>query len=681
MDDEVALGIQVRSQDLSRGNETLQEHIARFAMLRPALTREIGRLNVEGQKRVIVMAVYTGDDAVTDEDRAQAVVADVILLDRIDINYYTALTAHLGLAARYQFLSDLVPGKVIPGLSITVPAVRSRMGGHNCYTFSISPEYLLKISYVSHRAKGKPSDVDKYQRMVSKSRLKRIASYITEDGIFPTNIVVNIDKGRRGRGLRFERARQDEEWDQRSATFGWLTVAPAYKSAWIIDGQHRLYAYSGHPRAARSVVSVLAFEDLPPSQQAQLFIDINAQQKSVKQSLLQELYAELHWDSEDVEDRTSAVISKAIQTLGQERDSPLYDRVLLSDTTRTPQRCISLTSMFSVLEKTGFYRVARRGMPSEAGPLWTDDNDRTLRRTVGIAKAWFQQIVAGATDWWVLGADAGGGLAMNDGVTVCLNVLKSVFDHLESTGHRLVELSADEVVAFIHPFGAAMGEYFGARSEDERRGFRALRGIEGQTRGMRQAQAALRERFPEFNPAGLQDFLEREKARTNERGQAAVQSIETVLQRLVIEELKDHFTATVEEWWYEGIPESVRTAATERMERDKNLRGGKEYYFNLIDYRNIALAHWSIFQRILAYDESGNMQRKTQWLVEVNNLRNRVMHGSSGVSITQEQLGALQEYEAWLTNQLKTGGLVDEESGEAPADATSPDEPDPPLEA
>ena len=45
------------------------------------------------------------------------------------------------------------------------------------------------------------------------------------------------------------------------------------------------------------MVSVMAFVGLEASEQARLFVDINARQKKVKQSLLQELYSELHWDA------------------------------------------------------------------------------------------------------------------------------------------------------------------------------------------------------------------------------------------------------------------------------------------------------------------------------------------------------------------------------------------------
>lgn len=131
------------------------------------------------------------------------------------------------------------------------------MGGHNCYSFSISPEYLLKISYVSHRSKGKASDINTYQRMLAKKRLTKIKDYISDDGIFPTNIILNFERGR----LNFEKITQqtDVNDDLEVGVLGWLDIRPAYKSAWIIDGQHRLFAYSGHEKALKSKLSVLVF--------------------------------------------------------------------------------------------------------------------------------------------------------------------------------------------------------------------------------------------------------------------------------------------------------------------------------------------------------------------------------------------------------------------------------------
>src|SRR5258708_36175192 len=98
------------------------------------------------------------------------------------------------------------------------------MAGGTAYTFSVSPEYLLKIAFVSHRAKGKASDIDAYQRLLKKGRLRSIRQYITDGGIFPTNIVINIAEHR---WLTFDRGKQ--ECEGKSSLFGVLYFQPAYR--------------------------------------------------------------------------------------------------------------------------------------------------------------------------------------------------------------------------------------------------------------------------------------------------------------------------------------------------------------------------------------------------------------------------------------------------------------------
>jgi len=84
-------------------------------------------------------------------------------------------------------------------------------------------------------------------------------------------------------------------------------------------------------------------------------------QKAVKQSLLQELYAELHWDAEEPQERVQAIISKAIQELDVDPSSPLYQRIQKADESKDETRCITLTSIYSAIEKKGFYIVKEKG--------------------------------------------------------------------------------------------------------------------------------------------------------------------------------------------------------------------------------------------------------------------------------------------------------------------------------
>jgi DNA sulfur modification protein DndB len=547
----------------------------------------------------------------------------------------------------------MLPGKEVAGLTIRIPAIKTKMGGYNCYTFSISPEYLLKISYVSHRSKGKASDINTYQRMLAKNRLKKIREYITDDGIFPTNIVLNFEKGR----LNFQRSTQQTEAqdDLDVGVLGWLDIRPAYKSAWIIDGQHRLFAYSGHEKSLKSKLSVLAFEGLKPSKQAELFIDINAKQKSVKLSLLQELYAELHWDADDPAVRINAIISKAIQDLNHDPECELYERIQSTDGKKDFVKCITLTSIFGQLEKRGFFIVKEKhGSVVEFGPLWGGDNNlNTLTRTNKILKCWINKIAQINKTWWDIGSGIGGGLAMNDGIASLIAVLKSLFDVLDTKGLKLIRLTDQEVCDVIIPYSKALGEYLSTFDESQRKAFRDLRGIAGMTYRTRQCQQGIRVRIPDFNPDGLDEWIELQKQQTNKNAKDIIDNIEVMLQNYIVSELQREYGLEDELWWYEGVPNPVRQKVTQLMEEDKNKRGGKEYYFDLIHYRRIITDNWDLFEKTFGFGTKGNKDKRTEYLEFINETRKIIAHPSSGKIVTIEDYAKLDEYNNWLKNQIQ----------------------------
>lgn len=644
IDDEVAIAIECKSSERFARRPQFQQEMGKLSLVRDRFTASARKDFQPPAKRLIVLAMFTSNVILSENDKARAKEANVLLLDEQDLTYYETLVTHIGPAARYQFLAEILPGKTVPNLEIRVPAIRARMGDSNCYTFSISPEYLLKIAYVSHRAKGKASDVNTYQRMLNKGRLNKIRLYIDDDGIFPTNIVLNLDKSK----MLFQRSVQEEDASTEHGIAGWLDIKATYRCAWIIDGQHRLFAYSGHPRALKSRVAVLAFEGLAPSEQARLFIDINAKQKSVKQSLLEELYAELHWDAADESIRVRAIVSKAVQELGSDPESPLVGRVLMADSAKTELRCITLTSLYSAIGRTEFFIGKIKHNVSEYGPLWAGDNESTLKRTVYVLKHWFECVRTAVPDWWDKGSGEGGGLAMNDGVTTCIMVLRSVFQHYEAG--KLIRLDAEDLSNQIKKFGDALGAYFAKFTEQERKLFRDLRGVQGQTRRWRKCQEALRAAIPSFNPEGLDRYLAEEKAETNTRGKSVVESIEKTLQKVVIDELKREMPEG-EDWWTLGVPKAVRLKVTQKYEEDDHQRGGYEYYFDLIDYQKIALAQWSLFQTILGYG-TGNKEKQVSWINYVNLKRNIVSHASSGKTLSADELNQLENYERWLTQRI-----------------------------
>jgi DNA sulfur modification protein DndB len=642
LDPDIAIAVKCRSAPTPRRDPSFDEFLAEHSLIKERFANAANTQFPLDHKRVPVLAIFTWDLIIPEDIAERAPEQKVALLNENDLDYYEQLVAHLGPAAKYQFFADMLPGKRIHGLSLAIPALETKMGKHTCFSFSVTPEFLLKIAYVAHRAKGKASDIDTYQRMIKKSRLRKIREYINKSNIFPTNIVLSLE-GRRS--VRFEKGGQ--QGGPEGARYGTLHLTPTYRSAWIIDGQHRLFAYSGLERSKSSHLSVLAFQNLPASQQAQLFIDINYEQKSVKRSLLQELYAELNWDADDQDKRIGAVVSKAVKALNEQKDSPLYGRIQLTDDNPTDQRCISLTSIFGALNQPDMF-IVKKGV--QYGPLWAGDNERTLKRTLRITKAWFGWLRDGAAGWWDLGRAEGGGLAMNDGVAVCLGVLRVVLQHLSSKGVNPNSLNNNELIDVLQPYGVALGEYFGNLPADKRQAFRSLsRGNQGRTSARRRCEQALQEVFPDFLPQGLEEFMKLEAAQTNERGYGIIQRLETALQRVVIDTLKAEYGDGQDEaWWYNGIPQTIRVKAAERHEEAQG-KGSKERYLDLIDFRTIAVKNWPLFEDLLAFGKgSGGKEGRTQWIVRVNDMRKIVMHPAKQQILSWEDLAELDQYDKWI---------------------------------
>lgn len=238
---------------------------------------------------------------------------------------------------------------------------------------------------------------------------------------------------------------------------------------------------------------------------------------------------------------------------------------------------------------------------------------------------------------------------MNDGIVSCIEVLRSVLASLEAQGNSLVKLDEAGLWRLLAPYADALANYLAGFPAPARKQFRDYRGVQGVTTRMRRCQQAIREQIADFNPAGLDEFIQAEKQQTNAKAKTVIDSIEVILQRLVMDVLLAEFGT---EWWVLGVPKSVRTAASERFEHDDGKRGGREFYFDLIDYRKIANDHWNLFEGLLGFGKAGGKDKKTQWLATVNESRKVVAHASSGRTLTLEELEALRTIEEWLRSSV-----------------------------
>ncbi|KKU49597.1 MAG: hypothetical protein UX71_C0010G0007 [Parcubacteria group bacterium GW2011_GWA1_47_10] len=203
------------------------------------------------------------------------------------LEYYEELIDKISRFARYQVLSDLGL-KSIFDEDIEVDAIKIIQNGYTMYAAPINPNWLLKtVSVVRRiRAADRPKG---YQRLLDKNRIinsdkpASISNYIDSNSnwLFPNAIVLassrNFDITQKSSRLHFQ---------------------SSYGQFWVIDGQHRLFAFANaeaRKKDNKLFCVIIDAKSLGNEQEAerelaQVFVTLNGRGKRVPKALLYELY-------------------------------------------------------------------------------------------------------------------------------------------------------------------------------------------------------------------------------------------------------------------------------------------------------------------------------------------------------------------------------------------------------
>ncbi|MCK5017061.1 MAG: DGQHR domain-containing protein, partial [Candidatus Peribacteraceae bacterium] len=362
-----------------RRTESFQKDINEIKGIRGNIIPKV-QSAFEGKQK-IVWLFCTENLVLSKNDKGRLLEHNIFHLNQDDIRYYEQLIDQLGISAKYQLFARFFANQQIPEIKNRVPAIKGKMGGFTYYSFSIEPDTLLKLSYILHRINTSDETLNTYQRMVKKNRIKQINEFLDgENNFFPNSIIINIDT-KKGKDLVFEPANTPEH--DSKTKIGVLHLPKSYKSAYVIDGQHRLYGYGFNQYKCSHTIPVVAFENLPSDKQANLFVEINHKQKSVPANLLKSLDAELKWDSPIADDAIRALKSKLAQILNEREESPLYSRIIIGEEKSTQTKCITLTYIFDYgLNKTNLFGELKKRALIRTGPLYAGDlAEQTLEKS------------------------------------------------------------------------------------------------------------------------------------------------------------------------------------------------------------------------------------------------------------------------------------------------------------
>lgn len=347
----------------------LREKIKAFRGIREQIESSVSKNSTYSKYKRFIYILATNAEINAADRKFAALVPEVLLWDRQVVEYYQDLWSAIGKYAKYNLLGELEVQPVVES-NFQIPAFQIQTGNTQLYEFFADAGSLLEVSYVARREVGQEYF---YQRMVKKSRLKKITSYVIEEGrIFPNSIVVAFVGEPRFTPLSqfLEQSRQREIWPE-WIQFGVLTFPKTYRSCWIVDGQHRLYGLAKVPNTR---IPVTAFGELSAEDQARYFLDINGEQRRVPADLIWDLSGELTPNTEN------GIISRIAKRL--EASGPLSGQIYIPYLGSRKGKPIKFASVCDAMRRVALVRQPTVNMKGGTeNPLRKDDPEQTVEVT------------------------------------------------------------------------------------------------------------------------------------------------------------------------------------------------------------------------------------------------------------------------------------------------------------
>jgi DNA sulfur modification protein DndB len=610
-----------------RTKRQLQKDIGDFVANQKPIANTLRRFLGQEFKQKIMWFFVTKNIEWSQPDVARAAEANIKIITEKDLIYFKEIAKRIGKAARFQFHAEFLANTKVHALERKVFAMRTKLGPYKAYTFFASAETILPIAFVNHRDLRDPSAAPSYQRLLHRPRLKDIAGYLANGGFFPNSIILNFKKR-----IRFDLLKPEDEF---GITPGEMTLPDTYKSAWIIDGQHRLYGYTELGENERgSHLPFLAFENIPIPDETKIFADINSKQKSVTKKLLDEITGEIKLDSADKREQLRAIASRAFDLMRDDEDGPFGDKVAGAEIKHNDGSILTIPYLVDATIQSGLLgKIVSAGGNTTyvQGPLLWQDPRHAITALSELLGEYFELFRTANPQRW--NAGKGGKFATNVGVAALIRLLGDLITFMAATDHEDPrELHPKIIVERIEKYAQPSLDYFKNVADVvlEQR-FNVPFGAGGQRVFQHRLREVIREKFSAFVPPGFEEDLRKYDATRRQEADRKVRDIVEAVHRYVIQRLREVYGDKENYLALAVDNKTILTKAFEKqVEGDADKQKDLATYLDFIDLRRIVETpkNWGHFKDgldIQLPDEHAN-RKHIRWFDDINKLRRVSAH-------------------------------------------------------
>lgn len=602
--------------------ESISTDIQNFSSNKKAIANTLRKVYGADKKLKIVWLFVTGNIILSTRDRTKASSQNIQIIEERELRYFEEIAKNIGPAAKYQFLGEFIGEQEIPTLKgYNLPAIRTKLGGNTVYYFVAPYDRLLPIAFVNHRGLRDPDGFPAYQRILSKSRLREIGAYLDSGGFFPNSIVINFRNA-----VRFD----PQTSSDKQITFGYLYLPSRLKSAWIVDGQHRLFGYTETKEIDfHHTVPCIAFDRMTTTAEAELFATINSKQQKVARGLLDELSGEMKLDSPDFHERCGAIACRALDILATETGNPFEDKLKTADLAESDTVCLTVSQIKSEIVSTKLLGAKDRNGSEQPGPFSRRTTHKTLEALCEGLTEFFALIQAADPERWAAGRQ--GYLCSNIPVQGYIRLLGALVSHLESaTNQQSNKLNPDELIRQLKPYLQPVLDFIETSDDGEfAKRFKPIFGSGGPKRYFLELCRLINAKFSSFKPLGFDDYLNSQATETTEKANILINDIVQRVHNHIIQSLKNAYGAN---FFDVGIPQKeIKLKAQERKYDDKEKQMPPETYLDVIDLKKIVehANNWELFKETMNIkldSERKGLAKYLKWFDFLNEIRRVSAH-------------------------------------------------------
>lgn len=230
------------------------------------------------------------------------------------------------------------------------------IGNTPAYVFSDRVENILNYSFISRKGKN----TNGYQRLVEKKRVDQMAALIRNKKItsFPNSILLNC----------IEDLDVIPKPPQECPAPVKLNLPNCFSSCKVVDGQHRLLAFSRLDPTIQDShsLAIVMFLKMPIEEEIRTFIDINKSQKRIDPNLIYSLKSDLAFQTGTKENREKLAVEIAKKL---NHDATFFkSNIFFGNAGEDKKNKITLTSIVQAL-------LENKIIDFNKGFLQTDEND------------------------------------------------------------------------------------------------------------------------------------------------------------------------------------------------------------------------------------------------------------------------------------------------------------------